>query len=169
MSDAEAQLQVYVAHRASLVDYARAITGSRAQAEDAVQDAWLRFSRSMAAGGVRDPVQYLFRIVRNLALDRRRRLLRDRSRFDTDLAQAETLADERPTQEAAILARSELDLVLKAMAELPPRTRTALEMHRFAGKTLTEIATHLGVSVGTAHALVAEGIKHCHRRRLDAR
>jgi RNA polymerase sigma-70 factor (ECF subfamily) len=40
----------------------------------------------------------------------------------------------------------------------------ALEMHRFGGCRLKEIADRLGVSVTTAHTLVAEGIAHCRRR-----
>jgi len=54
------------------------------------------------------------------------------------------------------------------MAELPERTQIALEMHRLGGCKLREIADRLGISVGLAHGLVAEGIEHC-RRRLHRR
>jgi DNA-directed RNA polymerase specialized sigma24 family protein len=57
---------------------------------------------------------------------------------------------------------------MAAIAELPERTQIALEMHRFGGCKLREIADHLGISVTLAHSLVAEGIEHC-RRRLHRR
>ena len=41
------------------------------------------------------------------------------------------------------------------MAELPERTRVALEMHRFGGFKLREIAAHLGISVTVTHELIA--------------
>ena len=51
-----------------------------------------------------------------------------------------------------------------AMAELPERTRIALEMHRLGGCKLREIAERLGISESMAHVLVKDGIKHCQRR-----
>ena len=50
------------------------------------------------------------------------------------------------------------------MAELPERTRIALELHRFGECTFKEIAAHLGISVGLAHALVIQGLEHCRAR-----
>ena len=53
---------------------------------------------------------------------------------------------------------------LSLMAELPTRTRIALEMHRFGGSTLRDIADHLGISIGSAHRLVVDGLEHCRER-----
>ena len=50
------------------------------------------------------------------------------------------------------------------MAELPERTRVALEMHRFGGFKLREIAAHLGISVTVAHELIAQAVAHCRCR-----
>ncbi len=52
----------------------------------------------------------------------------------------------------------------EAMAELPERTRIAIELHRFGECTFKEIAAHLGISVGLAHALVIQGLEHCRAR-----
>lgn len=165
-----AALELFQSHRASLIDYARVITGNESQAEDVVQDAWLRFARARASVTLREPLQYLYRIVRNLAIDRKRssRKHEERHAFTVD-AIAESLAADEPSPEAVALARSELQFVQLALSELPDRTRIAVEMHRFGGHTLSEIAGALGISVGLAHALVAEGIKHCHRRRNGVR
>jgi len=74
---------------------------------------------------------------------------------------------DRPSQEEALVSRDELRVVLAPMAELPERTRIALEMHRFDGFRLKEIAAHLGISVALAHALVYEGLEHCRRRLAE--
>ena len=64
---------LFIEHRGSLVDYATRIVGSRAQAEDLVQEAWLRFDEVARKRFLDEPLGYLYRIVRNLALDGRRR------------------------------------------------------------------------------------------------
>jgi len=113
-----------------------------------------------------EPLGYLFRIVRNLALDGRRRFALE-SRL---LAAAESEAASfvspaaEPTPETVALDREELRLLRAALAELPRRTRIAVEMNRLGGCTLREIADFLGISQPLAHKLVMDGIRHCKRR-----
>jgi RNA polymerase sigma-70 factor (ECF subfamily) len=157
-------LTLYVAHRQKLVTYANGIVGDVGRAEDVVQEAYLRF-RTAASGRLLDePVGYLYRIVRNLALDARRRLTLENRHVEGDVERiGAALAEDRPSPEAELIARQELERVIAAMAALPERTRIALEMHRFGGCTLKEIAAHLGISVSMAQVLVAEGVRQCQR------
>lgn len=161
-------LALFTAHRGALVNYASGIVGDSGQAEDVVQEAWLRFGRVAKGRPLEEPVGYLYRIVANLALDRRRRAsLENRARAGDMAGDVERLAvevaDQTPSPEDEAIARQELERVMAAMAELPERTRIAIEMHRFGGCTLKEIARHLGISVSMAHVLVVQGIKHCQR------
>lgn len=155
-----------MAHRGALVNYANGIVGDPAQAEDLVQEAWLRFEQAARQQKLEQPLSYLYRIVRNLALDGRRRFVREtdvvtRGNFD---AATGVSADQAPSPEKVALHKDELERVMEAMAELPERTRIALEMHRFGGCKLREIAAFLEISVPMAHVLVAEGVQHCKRR-----
>lgn len=159
-------LDLFMSHRGALVDYAAGIVGNHAHAEDLVQEAWLRFDKAARRRSLEQPLGYLYRIVRNLALDGRRRMARE-SRVVTGgdfNAATGTSPDEAPSPEKVALDRDELELVVAAMAELPERTRIALEMHRFGGCKLKEIAAFLGISVPMAHVLVADGVQHCKRR-----
>ncbi|MGE0626803.1 MAG: sigma-70 family RNA polymerase sigma factor [Hyphomicrobiaceae bacterium] len=153
----------YFVHRRELVDYATAIVGDRARGEDVVQEAFLRFGTATIDRTIEEPIGYLRKIVRNLALDWVRRLSLERACFDSEFP-AETIAEDRPNPEQALSARDELRLVMAAMAELPDRTRTALELHRFHGWKLKDIAAHLDISVGRAHSLVYDGLEHCRKR-----
>jgi RNA polymerase sigma-70 factor (ECF subfamily) len=159
--DADA-LTLFMSHRGELVNYASAIVGDRARAEDVVQEAWLRFGSAAEKGAVDEPVGFLYRVVRNLAIDGRRRRTRELRVVDSDLPADK--ADSYPSPEAEAAGREELRLLRQALAELPERTRIALEMRRFGGFKLKEIAAHLGVSVTVAHELVARGIAHCRDR-----
>ncbi|WP_296331667.1 sigma-70 family RNA polymerase sigma factor [Reyranella sp.] len=156
---------LFIEHRLSLVDYAAGIVGSRAAAEDVVQEAWLRFDEVSRRQLLNQPLSYLYRIVRNLAIDGHRKQVREERYMVPGAAVlAESLAEDRPTPEAEAEGRGELRALLAAMQELPERTRVALEMHRMGGATLREIAEYLGISVGLAHTLVIDGLEHCRAR-----
>lgn len=159
---------LYVAHRARLVRYASRIVGSRSVAEDVVQEAYLRFT--VQAGGaeadpVLEPVRYLYRIVRNLALDWLRRPRHPlASEIGDDLLTGVAAAS--PTPEADTMWRQEVELMEQALASLPERTRMAFEMHRLGGYTLQAVADRLGISVTRAHQLVTDAMTRC-AARLD--
>lgn len=165
MPDSEIE-PLYAAHQGALVRYALGILGDSARAEDVVQEAYIRFWNAARDRLVEEPVAYLYRIVRNLALDTYRQGQRERTAMTkTDqLAGLDPTADTSPTPEHAIQYRDDLDRVTTALAELPERTRIALEMHRLGGCKLREIAAALGISTSLAHKLVADGVEHCKRR-----
>ncbi|KZD04126.1 RNA polymerase subunit sigma-24 [Oceanibaculum pacificum] len=163
-------VELFSAHRGELVNYASRILGDRSHAEDVVQEAYLRLDSAIVDQPLREPLAYLYRIVRNLSLDVRRRLMRERGRMPSGgEAAMDEIAEDRPSPESEVGARGEVRLLAQAMAELPDRTRVALEMHRFAGCSIREIANRLDISVGTAHALVIDGMEHCRRRLFRGR
>lgn len=166
MPEGTTSLSIFMAHRGALVAYAAGIVGSRVLAEDLVQEAWLRFDEAARHRQLEQPLGYLYRIVRNLALDGRRRMAREGRIMISgcrDVAVA-SAADEAPSPETVALHKDDLELVMEAIAELPERTRIALEMHRIGGCKLREIAAFLDISVPLAHLLVSEGVQHCKRR-----
>ena len=163
----EAYLELYLAHRAALVDYAAPIVGDRARAEDVVQEAWLRFSAATEkeraeAERITQPIGYLYRIVRNLATDVARRLSADSWTEDTPALEAAPAPEADPERQA--VDRDALRVVAAALDELPPRTRLAFDLHRFGDKTFAEIGRQLGISQARAHNLVQEALAHCMRR-----
>lgn len=153
-------LDLFQRHRAELIDYAAAIVGCRARAEDVVQEAYLRFNGVTERGHLSQPAGYLFRIVRNLAIDLVRQLALE-NRHVHDTVAPERAGTDPVTPETTLLHRAELQIVRDALAELPERTRLALEMYRFGGGTFKDIAQRLGISTTLAHALVHEGLAHC--------
>lgn len=165
MLAADEKLQLYLAHRAALVEYVLPIVGGdRMRAEDIVQEAYLRFAPPAAdAPKIENAAAYLYRIVRNLALDLRRSLSADSRRDEAHLALIATLPAALSPEEQA-LQRDELRLVEAALAELPADVRRAFEMRRVGGHTLQEIADRLGVSVATAGRWTQDALMHVSRR-----
>jgi len=160
-----ALLALYSAHRSALTSYANGILGDRAHAEDIVQEAWLRFDAAAGRRPVEQPIGYLYRIVRNLALDGQRKLLREQRYLSPGVdRQAEEVAEDRPTPEVEAAARDDIRAMREAMDALPENMRIALEMHRIGDCTIKDIADYLGISVGSAHALVVKGLDYCRAR-----
>ena len=166
MAENSLALSLFLTHRRALIDYASSITGSHAQAEDLVQEAWLRFVEASQRRLIDDARGYLYRIVRNLAFDSLRRLAREQRLIAPDSyeAAAGTFADETPTADRVAISKREVQRVVEAMAELPERSRIAFEMHRFGGAKLREIADFLGISVSLAQNLVVDAAEHCKER-----
>ena len=164
-------LDTFLKHRDALVAYATPLVGDRMRAEDVVQEAWLRFSA--ATGKNRDnakpithPAAYLYRIVRNLAIDVAGRLNAEAWHPSSEAVLSGVPADiAGPEQE--VVDRDQLHVVAAALDELPERTRRAFDLHRFNEKTYTEIGEILGISQARAHGLVQEAVAYCTRRLAD--
>jgi RNA polymerase sigma factor (sigma-70 family) len=155
-------LQIFLAAQAELLRYATRITGDSTEAEDVMQEAWLRFRAIAGARPLEEPHGYLVRIVRNLALDRQRKQGRENRLFVPDTTAAVGyVPSEEPSQQAGLEGRDELARLRKTMARLPERTRRAFEMHRFEDMKLIEIAEELGISKSVASELVIEAVEFC--------
>lgn len=117
---------LFETHRAALVAYAVAIIRDRAAAEDVVQEAWIRIQAAEAGGRVDRPDAYLYRTVRNLALDRGRRTAFERRHFIQSPDNIDqTVADEVDFKTTAA-AREELRLTLKTLRTSPRRMEAGL-------------------------------------------
>ncbi|KKJ77923.1 hypothetical protein WH95_05760 [Kiloniella litopenaei] len=162
MQSGSDSLDIYLIHRGELVGYAKKILGDDFHAEDVVQDAYFQFVKATQEKNVVEPLAYLYGIVRNRCFDLQRKLARDQSRDDLDAnAALSLLLEDKPSVERDVAARQELEVVRKALDELPERCRIAFEMHRFGNFTYKEISEKLGVSMGTAHSLVLQALEYC--------
>jgi len=138
---------------------ARAVLGDADEADDAAQDGFLSALVKLAQYDARRPFgPWLMRIVANAATDRRRRRqVRRVEPLDPGLVGG----GPRPDTEAV---RSELGEHLRAaLAELPPRRRTAVVLFDVEGYSHAEIAEMLGIPEGTVRSEVFHA-----RRRLRA-
>lgn len=125
----------------------------------------MRFDEAARHQLLNEPLGYLYRIVRNLALDGKRRLDVEKRIFKGSGEEAiAVFPDARPSAEATVVHKDDLRLLREALQELPKRTRIAFEMHRLKGCKLHEIAAVLGISVTAAQLLVMDGLQHCKYR-----
>jgi RNA polymerase sigma factor (sigma-70 family) len=145
-----ALMLLYLSKRADLVRFFTARTSSREEAEDIVQEIYLKVA-ARDAPELEHAGAYLYRLGTNVMLDRarsrRRAALRDDAYYQTVRvdARGDDAAD-TPDPEAAIDARRRLDRVMQAVEALPPQCRRVFTMHKIEGLSYAEIAEALGVS-----------------------
>jgi RNA polymerase sigma factor (sigma-70 family) len=119
--------------------------GSAETAHDALHDAWLRLANMEVIGPVQNPTNYLYRIIVNVARDRRAADHRYLSAIEVD--RMLDLADDAPDPERLVETRSDLGALEAIMAELPPRRREILLAARLDNMPRQEIADRFGISL----------------------
>ncbi len=139
----------YFENRQQLYTYAVAITRQREAAEDAIQQAFQRLLRRGSLPAELRP--YVFRAVRNAALDGlRRAVVRRDSVFEETAA-----PDAAVSAPADALSPAELDQLLQS---LPPDEREAIVLHIFNAFSFQEIADLRSVPLATAASWYRRGI-----------
>jgi RNA polymerase sigma-70 factor, ECF subfamily len=149
---AELDLPALVAEYSPLLfRVAYSVLRNAAEAEDAVQDAFVRvLEHRRSIMDVRDPRAWLVRIAWNLALDRRRRV----KPAQMDDLQAAALASPGVSADLALSQARETAAVLRAIDRLPEPERQALLLTTLEELTTPEVASIMGRSESGVRALV---------------
>ena len=163
MDDADWLAQQFEQYRPHLRAVSYRMLGSHAEAEDAVQDAWLRLSRS-GADGVENLGGWLTTIVARVCLNMlRSRNVRREQPVDVHLPDPViSRADGPDPEQEAILADS-VGLALQVVLDtLTPAERLAFVLHDMFDLPFDEIAPMLGRSPAAARQLASRA-----RRRVQ--
>ncbi|WP_235839956.1 sigma-70 family RNA polymerase sigma factor [Derxia lacustris] len=149
--------QTFIAHRGRLKDAAQKIVRTPEIAEDILQEAYLKVTGFAADVAVQHPVGYCFQIVRNLAIDHRRRGKLELDLF-TESEKGEQVPAACTSPEQIAIDRQNLRIVCAVIADLPPRTRQAFELHRLQSMTQRDIAERLGISATLVNFMIKDAM-----------
>jgi RNA polymerase sigma-70 factor (ECF subfamily) len=133
--------------------------GSRELADDVLHETFLRLHRSEAIGAIQQPQSYIFRIALNIATDRRREERRRASH--AEILAAIRLHEEQPNLSREIEARSDVEALKRALAQLPPRRRAILIAARVDGLSHETIAERFDISRTMVQKELRRAIRHC--------
>jgi RNA polymerase sigma-70 factor (ECF subfamily) len=154
---------VFTDNRPLLFSVAYRLTGSVADAEDVVQDAWLRWSR-VDADGVREPKAYLIKTVTNLALTE---LTSARSRRETYVGPwlPEPLLTSPDTAEGVEMAESVSLAMLVVLESLSPLERAVFVLGEVFGYGQAEIGEMIDRDPAAVRQLAHRAREHVQARR----
>lgn len=160
------------AYASPLFGYLLRLTGSRDDAEELLQEVFVRLVRTI--GRYRHEGRFeawLFRIATNLARDRVRRIRRgptlksldvlaaEANQADAD--QADALVDPATAPpDGAMSLREDLDSLQAGLAQLAPAEREVLMLRHFGQLSFSEIAAAMNTPLGTALARAHRGLHH---------
>ncbi|MGW0792040.1 RNA polymerase sigma factor SigJ [Streptomyces sp. NPDC002911] len=165
---ADTVTEVFEEHRLFLTGVAYRMLGRVADAEDVVQEAWLRWS-SAGREDVREPRAFLVRITTRLAMDRLRHLRSRREAYVgpwlpepvvTEFGHAVPDSAER-----AVLADSVSVAVLVVLETLSPLERAVFVLREAFGFPYTEIGAALDRSGAAVRQLAGRAKRHVEERK----
>ncbi|WP_346776749.1 RNA polymerase sigma factor SigJ [Streptomyces sp. HNM0574] len=166
---ADAAAEVFEEHRSVLTGVAYRMLGRVADAEDVVQEAWLRWSGADREG-VRSPRAFLVRVTTRLAIDRLRQEQSRRESYvgpwlpeplPTDMA-SEPVPD---GADRAVLTESVSLAVLVVLESLSPLERAVFVLREAFGFPYAEIATALDRGEAAVRQLAGRARRHVEERR----
>ncbi|WP_277750396.1 sigma-70 family RNA polymerase sigma factor [Croceibacterium ferulae] len=159
MKPPEQHLATFEAQRPRLLRIAYRMLGSVSEAEDVMQEAWLRWAR--VTDGVDTPAAYLTRIVTRLCLDQ---LKSARSRREVYVGPWLPEPLMGSTDEEAVADDVTLTLMM-AMERLSPLERAAFLLHDVFDMPLAEVAATLGREPAAVRQLASRARRHVQDER----
>lgn len=158
-------LSLFRQYSGELLSFLTARLGCREQAADVVQETYVRVLSLENPYAILQPRAFLYKTALNLTIDafRHRRLCAERT---VELETVEHLQSQLPDQEAVVDSKQRVEILRRAIDELPPRCRHVFLLHKFQSLPHAVIAEQLGISKNMVEKHVMKAMAHC-RNRLD--
>ena len=158
-------LSLFRQYSGELLSFLTAKLGCREQAADVVQETYVRVLSLENPYVILQPRAFLYKTALNLTIDtfRRRRLRAERT---VELETVEHLPSQLPDQETVVESKQRVEILRRAIDELPPKCRHVFLLHKFQSLPHAVIAERLGISKNMVEKHVMKAMAHC-RKRLD--
>ena len=158
-------VQVFEQHRRRLWGIAYRMLGSRAEADDVVQESYLRWHRADREE-IRTPEAWLVTAATRLSIDRLRELSVERSAYVGPWLPEPLVAESAPGADQAAELASDLSVAFLAVLErLAPEERAAFLLHDVFDSDYGDIATILGKSEVACRQIVSRARTRVRDRR----
>jgi len=154
---------LYRAEWHRLVRLAALLLGDVAAAEDVVQDAFVKLN---ARGGGSWDANFALTYLRTAVVNTSRSSLRRRAVALRHAPRAQPFVD---SADLAAIQAFQQSAVIAALGRLPRRQREALVLRYYEDLSLTEIASVMGVAVGTVKSTLSKATAACARLLEDLR
>lgn len=163
--------QAFIQHRARLLRFFTARTGSVAEAEDVVQEIWLRVTTA-GTGPISNPVAYLHRVGMNIVLEKirssQRRASREAVYADDGVGRAgHEPVDHSPSAHMILEGRERLERLATILAGPPDGAMQVFRRHRIDGASHAEIAAEKGITRSAVEKHIAVALKHIRMGMAD--
>jgi RNA polymerase sigma-70 factor, ECF subfamily len=157
--------ETFEQHRSTLIGAAYRILGSRVEAEDTVQEAWIRWS-GVDHETIDEPRAFLLTVTTRLALNRVRQLTTRKESYVGPWLPEPVATDPRAEGEAAAQLADEVSMAMLIVLEaLSPLERAAFVLTEVFGMSAPEVAGALDRSPAAVRQLVHRARSHVEARQ----
>lgn len=144
-------------HLARLKQFLRHRGRTEDDADDLIQEAFLRLEIYSRTNKVLEPEAFLVRTVGNLSVDKHRHdtVLQV---LETPVEELEGVFDTAPRPDEVCAARERLDKLMSGLERLSPKTREVLIARRYDGLSCPDIAKREGITVSAVEKRLARAM-----------
>lgn len=166
MADSDSSLieRLFGDQRSKLQSFFRRRIRRSADAQDLVQEVYLRMLRISDKEAIRNPLFYLYTVANNLVKEHEVLEQRRARGIDIEEAPQHEALEIFPAFDSHVDATQRAERLKVVLAELRPKCRAALVLRFTHGLSYRAIAVYLGVSAQMAKKYTAQGLSHCRRR-----
>jgi len=154
-------------HQAALTRYLNRVCKRSSEVPDLRQETYVRVCESARKSRPRFPKTFLFTTARNLVIDKARRERIVSIEYTTNETFLNLSMDEL-TPERRLAARQDLQLVTRAFASLPERTRSVIWLRRVGGLSQREAAASLGIDESALEGHMTRGMRSLSKAVLSS-
>ncbi len=157
-------LDTYLDKRDTLIRVFGKSLRDPAQAEDLIQDLYVKITALDIDYAIDNPTGFLFRMANNLYLNRLRSRASDQNRdqawHEVHKSQfGNDLVDEAPSAEEELAGRQQLRLVMETLGQMPEKTQDIFRLHKFDGLTQPQVAARLGISISSVEKHLSSALR----------
>ena len=157
--------ETFETHRSTLIGAAYRILGSRSDAEDVVQEAWIRWS-GVDHDTIEEPRAFLLTVTSRLALNRLRQLATRKETYVGPWLPEPVATDPRGDGEAAVQLADEVSMAMLIVLEsLSPLERAAFVLTEVFGMAAPEVAEAIDRTPAAVRQLVHRARSHVEARQ----
>ncbi|MEQ1560113.1 MAG: sigma-70 family RNA polymerase sigma factor [Methyloglobulus sp.] len=135
-------------------------------AQDIVQETFIRYAQYSKTNRVENARAFIYRVAANLATDYYRNHARRAYADITPEVMAETIIDPAPLPDQCAMSEQQVEMLIQALAELPPKCRDVFIMLRLKNQTYAEVEQALGISQTMILKYLTRTLSHC-RQKLE--
>lgn len=151
---------IYLELRASLMRYASRYFKRSQEAEDVVQEAFVKVIQAQRERDIHSPKSYLFRTARNISLAHiNKKAYKLTDELGDLLTESERMASK--SLEEQFEARENFEIFCRAVQQLPVKCRRAFVLCRVYGFSQKEVAARMGIGISAVESHLARATRRC--------
>ncbi len=165
--------RLFMEHRSTLRYFLINRLRNATEAEDLLQDIYLKLRKMKEGTELRNPRAFLFTLAANLATTHfhRKQRMQELAQFEEEFGTGQDKVIDffivQPSQESHAFSRQWYRGFMDAIALLPTKRRRIFIMHRVEHKSYRDIALELGISIKMVEKQMTKALSHC-RKQMNA-